>query len=87
MWSSPICKCIKNEKGECMTLSRRRPYWSRGSGTQNQFIPTCKDDCLPGWSEINGYSEQTKKELGKCYVDWKRLRRENPQWADPNWTP
>lgn len=86
-WSSPTCKCIENANGVCMTLSRSRPYYSRGLGTQNQFLPTCVDNCLPGWSEVNGTDAQTEKELAACSVDWERLKRANPQWSDPNWRP
>lgn len=82
------CKCIKNVNGVCVTLSRRgMPRFSRGSGTQFQFLPTCVDDCLPGSTLTTGPDAQTKKELARCYVDWKRLQRINPQWRDPNWTP
>ncbi len=86
-WSSPTCKCIKNDNGVCMTLSRRgMPRYSRGSGTQNQYLPTCVSDCLPGRTELT-MDPQTKKELAMCYVDWPRLKRLNPQWSDPNWSP
>ena len=82
------CKCIKNGDGVCMTLSRRgMPRYSRGSGTQNQFLPSCVDDCLPGSSLTYGPDAQTRKELAQCYVDWNRLERLNPQWKDPNWSP
>jgi hypothetical protein len=87
-WSSPNCKCIKNANGVCMTLSRRgMPAYSRGDGTQFQFLPTCVDDCLPGSTLTNGPDVQTEKELARCYVNWDRLKRLNPQWSDPNWTP
>lgn len=86
--SSPSCKCIKNANGVCMTLSRRgMPEYSRGSGTQVQFLPTCVDNCLPGSTLTDGPDPETVKELDRCYVDWKRLERLNPQWHDPNWTP
>src|SRR5271155_4247739 len=87
-WSSPQCKCIKNADGICMTLSRRGiPRFSRGAGTQNQFLPNCVEDCLPGSTLTDGPDLQTKKELAECWVDWGRLKRINPQWGDPNWTP
>jgi hypothetical protein len=87
-WSSPVCSCIRNVNGACMTLSRRgMPRYSRGSGTQNQFLPTCVDDCLPGSTLTSGPDPQTQRELRQCYVDWKRLKRLNPQWNDPNWSP
>jgi hypothetical protein len=92
-WSSPTCKCIKNEDGKCMTLSRRgMPAYSRGLGINFQFLPNCVSDCMPGY--INGFgvgaddvNEQTRMEISHCYVDWKRLRKANPQWSDPNWRP
>jgi hypothetical protein len=91
LWSTPQCKCIKNEKGQCMGISTRPPRYTRGSGTQFQFLPTCVDDCLPGWAdfETEEYHPRTDtmKEMDKCYIDWKRLRKLNPQWSDPNWTP
>jgi hypothetical protein len=91
LWSTPQCKCIKNENGECMGISTRGPRYTRGSGTQNQFLPSCVDDCLPGWAdwETASYHPRTDtlKEMQKCYIDWKRLRKLNSQWSDPNWSP
>jgi hypothetical protein len=87
-WSSQHCKCIKNVNGVCMTLSRRgMPRFSRGSGTQNQFLPNSVEDCLPGSTLTTGTDQQTEKELAHCYVDWNRLKQLNPQWSDRNWTP
>lgn len=91
LWSTPTCKCIKNVNGVCMSFSRTGPQFTRGSGTQNQFLPTCVDNCLPGWAdyETDSYHPRTDtlKEMEKCYIDWKRLIKLNPQWSDPNWTP
>lgn len=86
LWSTPTCKCIKNGDGKCMGISRQGPRYTRGSGTQFQFLPTCTNDCLPGFTTWSS-DEQTQKEISRCYVDWDRLKRLNPQWSDPNWTP
>jgi hypothetical protein len=90
--STSQCKCIKNENGECMNMSRRgMPRYSRGSGTQNQFLPNCVENCLPGYADYETATyhprTDTLKEMQHCYIDWKRLERLNPQWRDPNWTP
>lgn len=90
-WSTPKCKCIKNENGACMSFSKHGPRYSRGSGTQFQFLPTCVDDCLPGYVAYETATfhprTDTLKEMDHCYIDWRRLRKLNPQWSDPNWTP
>ena len=81
------CKCIKNADGKCMELAWYPNPYSRGSGTQFSYLPTCVRECRPGSSLTNGPDEQTRKELALCYVDWERLKARNPQWSDPNWTP
>lgn len=70
-----------------MGISKQGVRYTRGSGTQFQFLPTCVDDCKPGYTTGWYVDEQTQKELAHCYVDWDRLKHDNPQWSDPNWTP
>jgi hypothetical protein len=68
------CSCIKNADGKCMTLGRGVYPWRQF----DEYIsgPHCVTGCYPGYSDVYGYSEQTKKELVDCRIDWKRLRHD-----------
>jgi len=86
-WPHPTnpweCRCIKNADDKCMTLGMGVHPWRQF----DEYIsgPHCVTGCYPGYDDVYGYSEQTKKELAECWIDWKRLRhaldRDNfPEW-------
>jgi hypothetical protein len=77
------CPCIKNTDDKCMTLGKGIYPWRQF----DEYIsgPHCVTGCYPGYSDVYGYSEQTKKELAECRIDWKRLRHDLSRDNFPEW--
>lgn len=84
-WASKFasCTCIKNIDGACMTFgSGPYPYRQYDEGISG---PHCTTGCFPGFSDIYGWTVETKRELAACHIDWKRVRHEQGRDNSPQW--